>query len=66
MKENTLKKLNLLLCGTIILVLSAAFIVLPRRTFSENENRALAAAPDTSVRSVFSGDFDTAFETWFT
>ena len=66
MKENTLKKLNLLLCGTIILVQSAAFIVLPRRTFSENENRALAAAPDTSVRSVFSGDFDTAFETWFT
>ena len=66
MKESTLKKLNLILCSVLVLALSAAFVVLPRRTFSDNENRALAAAPDTSARSVFSGDFDTAFETWFT
>ncbi|MBR2990325.1 MAG: hypothetical protein IKF51_02555, partial [Solobacterium sp.] len=64
--KNTLKKLNLFLCSTLILGLSAAFIVLPERTFSENENRILAEKPELTVKNIFSGSFDTTFETWFT
>ena len=66
MMKNTLKKLNLFLCSALILGLSAAFLVLPERSFSENENRVLAEKPDFTVRNIFSGSFDTLFETWFT
>ncbi len=66
MKEKTLKKLSLFLCSLFVLTLSVSFLILPRKTFSENENRALVKAPVTTAQNIFFGSFDTEFEGWFT
>lgn len=48
-----------------IYTLSIANLFTPQRTFSDNENRSLAQAPELSLSNIFSGDFDTQFESWF-
>lgn len=48
-----------------IYTLSIANIFTPDRTFSDNENRSLTQVPDFSPSNIFSGDFDTQFESWF-
>ena len=37
----------------------------PKKEFSENENRMLEPFPSLSARNIFFGDFDTSFEKWF-
>ncbi len=43
-------------------ILAVLFLILPVRTFSENENRTLAAAPAFSVGGFLSGSFQEGFE----
>ncbi len=42
----------------------AAHLTAPDKTFSDNENRVLAERPEATVRSVFSGKFQSALETY--
>ena len=48
-----------------IFILTFVNILAPKKEFSDNENRALAPAVDTSAKNIFFGTFDTDFETWF-
>ena len=42
----------------------AAHLLSPDRTFSDNENRVLAEAPEVTAKTVFSGKFQSALETY--
>ena len=48
-----------------IFLLSIFNIISPKKDFSENENRFLAKFPDSSLKNIFLGDFDTEFENYF-
>lgn len=48
-----------------IYTLTTANLFTPNRTFSDNENRALAQKPELSFSNIFSGNFDEQFESWF-
>ena len=48
-----------------IFVLTVLNLFWPKSDFSENEDRALAPAVNTSLKNIFFGDFDTEFEVWF-
>ena len=52
-----------LLAGAV-LALTAAFLVSPRQTFSENENRWLAEFPAFDRESLFSGQYMTDIGTY--
>lgn len=54
----------------VLLVLVFGFtaitFVSPKRTFSDNENRVLAQAPEFSWKTLFSGEFMADYETYIT
>lgn len=54
----------------VLLVLVFGFTVItfvsPERTFSDNENRVLAQAPEFSWKTLFSGEFMADYETYIT
>ena len=47
------------------LLFGALSLSLPKKEFSETENRVLAGAPQFSVSAFLKGDFQSGFETWF-
>ena len=49
-----------------IIVFGFLFIILPDASFSENENRNLAQAPKTTLKTVFDGSFESDFENYLT
>lgn len=49
-----------------IIFLSALFLILPKRGYSDNENRYLTAIPDFSVKALFDGTFTADFESYVT
>ena len=53
-----------LMC-VLVVGMSIANLLVPEKTFSDNENRLLKQRPEFSVKNFFSGDFDEQFETWF-
>ena len=65
MPGNTRKNrwLILLFCGYIG-IFPFLYPCLPKRTFSESEQRALASMPNASVADILSGDFESDFEVW--
>lgn len=48
-----------------ILALTVGNVIAPKKTVSYNENRTLAKAPSLTVSSIFGGNFDDTFESWF-
>lgn len=50
----------------LVFSLTAASILTPVRTYSENENRYLAQMPDFSLEALFGGEFTTEYETFIT
>jgi len=62
MRAKTLTVLFLVL----VFSLSVLGLILPDRTFSENENRYLESFPTFSIKSLFDGDFTADFETYIT
>lgn len=47
-----------------ILAMVLLFLIIPDRTFSENENRTLAGAPGLSLKALSSGSFADDFDTY--
>ena len=47
------------------LVFGALSLTLPKKEFSETENRVLAGPPQFSISAFLKGDFQSGFETWF-
>ncbi len=60
------KWLQTLLFLFFIAALFLLNLILPDRTFSEQENRMLQTAPKFSLSSLFSGSFTSSFETYVT
>ena len=54
-----------LLCA-VTLSCAVLFFVLPRESFSENENRALAAAPSLRLSALADGDFTADLQDYLT
>lgn len=65
MQKNKLQKLTILLFIAFIFLFSIGNLIVPKKDYSENENRTLATFPNTSIKSLFSGNFDDLFETYF-
>lgn len=65
MKKIKLQKLTVILFILFIFLFSIGNLIYPKKDYSENENRTLASFPSTSVKSLFNGNFDDLFETYF-
>lgn len=61
MTKNACKFLIAVFC-LFIVVFSLLFVFLPKREFSEQENRYLSSAPAFSLQTLFSGKFTQDFE----
>ncbi len=59
------EKLTVILFCLIIASLTAAFLILPSREFSEQENRDLAQSPELTGESFFSGKFSEDINLYF-
>lgn len=46
--------------------ISACFLLLPKRGYSDNENRYLTAQPEFSFETLFSGEFTAQYESYVT
>ena len=54
-----------LLCGCFLLCFALALPLLPDKTFSEEENRSLTAAPQLSAQALFDGSYTRALGEYF-
>lgn len=50
-------KTNAVIISVAVIILSIAFVVLPKEDFSENENRSLADFPEFSFEDILNGDY---------
>lgn len=55
-------KILITVFSLFIIVFSLLFIFMPKREFSEQENRYLSSAPEFTLKSLFSGEFTQDFE----
>lgn len=65
MKQKTLETITITSFLSIVGVLTITNFFNPVKDISYNENRPLAKAPEVSLKHIFSGDFDDAFESYF-
>lgn len=66
METRNYSKSVIVLFLLLVFGFTAVTFVWPERTFSENENRVLAAAPEFSVKSLLEGKFMSEYETYIT
>ena len=66
METRKYSKSVIILFLLLVFGFTAVTFVWPERTFSENENRVLAAAPEFSVKSLLEGKFMSEYETYIT
>ena len=69
--ESSMEKIKYSKCIVILFLLlvfgfTGATFAAPERTFSENENRMLATAPEFSWKTLFEGKFTSDYETYIT
>ena len=66
MKKETvktiLKNIPVYIMLAMLLAFAVFFIVLPKKEFSENENRMLAKFPELSIKKISNGEFQSEFE----
>lgn len=66
-KENAktiLKNIPIFFMLGMLAAFAVSFIVLPKKDFSETENRMLASFPEISAKKILAGDFQKEFETY--
>ena len=67
MRDKDRRPLPIILCFALFIGAGLLLhLLLPDRQYSENENRYLAAAPEFSVKALFSGSFTADFENYIT
>lgn len=59
-------KVNTAIFSALLVILASAFVLTPKRGYSDNENRYLAAMPEFSLESLFDGSFTRGFEDYVT
>lgn len=65
-KSDTVGKWTAFLALAEIVVFAVLFFALPKKTFSDNENRTLAKAPAFSTKALQSGEFTQGLEDYVT
>lgn len=65
MKKIYSKIITIVICA-FILIFSLSLIFIPKKEFSENENRYLESFPKFTFKSLMSGDFIESFEDYIT
>lgn len=50
-------KINAVIITLVVLFFTAAFIFMPKESFSENENRSLASFPKPDIEEILSGEY---------
>lgn len=63
--KNKFEKLTVILFCSLLALLSVAFLVMPDRAFSEQENRNLQQSPELTKDSFFSGQFAKDINVYF-
>ncbi len=64
-KKNKIKAwITIVIFCMLIGTLSIATFIVPKKEFSETENRYLAEAPDMTMESIFNGEFESDFENY--
>ncbi|MBR6562749.1 MAG: hypothetical protein IKK70_02295 [Clostridia bacterium] len=63
--KNRFEKLTVILFCSLLALLSVAFLVMPDRAFSEQENRNLQQSPELTKDSFFSGQFAKDINVYF-
>ena len=66
METRKYSKSVIILFLLLVFGFTAVTFVWPERTFSENENRVLASAPEFSWEKLFEGKFMSDYETYIT
>ena len=66
MENKKYSKSVIILFLLLVFGFTAVSMVWPDRTFSENENRVLASAPEFSVKNLFEGKFMSDYEKYIT
>ena len=66
MENRKFSKSVIILFLLLVFGFTAVTFVWPERTFSENENRVLASAPEFSWESLFEGKFMSEYEKYIT
>ena len=59
------KKIISIILSILVLAMVTCFIFMPKKDFSEEENRKLAKFPEFSTKRLFNGDFIEDLETYF-
>lgn len=59
-------KVNTAIFLALMITITAAFIVMPKRAYSENENRFLARLPEFSLSGLLDGEVTKGFEDYVT
>lgn len=65
MKNNVIQKITILIFILFIGIFSLWNVIIPTKEYSENENRTLSSLPETNIHTVFTGNYDDLFETYF-
>ena len=65
MKKRLTEMITIGIFLVFLFVFTAGNILADKKDFSENENRSLAPFPSLTASSIFGGEFDTRFESWF-
>ena len=60
--KTILKNIPVYIMLAMLLAFAVFFIVLPKKEFSENENRMLAKFPELSIKKISNGEFQSEFE----
>lgn len=63
--QRNYEKLTVICFCALLLLLSVAFLVIPDKDFSEQENRSLQQAPELDSESFFSGKFSETINLYF-
>jgi len=59
-------KINTAIFLALMITITAAFIVMPKRAYSENENRFLSRLPEFSLSGLLDGEVTKGFEDYVT
>ena len=66
MNKYKLNSMLIIFLSIIIMFFSACYLILPQKSFSENENRVLQAMPSFSVEKLLNGEFSRQLHSYLT
>lgn len=66
MKKSTLYSVLIIFLSIIIIFFSVCYLILPQKSFSDNENRVLQVMPNFSAEKLWNGEFSRQLHSYLT